>query len=178
MCSVISAARDLVERLHDVVSIPRNDALDVYSNNDLPRYTAMCRAHLPGYDGLSPHCKGVLFTLVLNRGASFDLPETRYAEMRGIKAAIRRGDLARVPALLRSMKRLRPDSKRPARSARERDAALGAGACRASSGSAAALDQVAPIPCDLLTKAHFWAIKVLNGPKKLGSVKKMRKEVL
>jgi hypothetical protein len=103
MCSVISAARDLVERLHDVVSIPRNNALDVYSNNDLPRYTAMCRAHLPGYDGLSAHCKGVLFTLVLNCGASFDVPETRYAEMRGIKAAIRRGDLARVLDTLRAV---------------------------------------------------------------------------
>jgi hypothetical protein len=52
-------------------------------NHDLPRYTAMCRAHLPGYDGLSPHCKGVLFSVVLNRGASFDLQGPHYAEMRG-----------------------------------------------------------------------------------------------
>ncbi|WP_316201475.1 MULTISPECIES: hypothetical protein [unclassified Bradyrhizobium] len=74
----------------------------------------MCRAHLPGYDALSPYCKGALFSLVLNRGASFDKQGPRYAEMRDIKAAIKRGDLARVPALLRSMKRIwkgTPDEK-------------------------------------------------------------------
>src|SRR5882757_20311 len=31
------AARDLVAKLHDVVSIPWNDAIDVFSNRDLPR---------------------------------------------------------------------------------------------------------------------------------------------
>jgi hypothetical protein len=99
------AARALVEKLHDVVAITWNDALDVFSNRDLPRYTAMCRAHLPGYDGLSPHCKGVLFSLVMNRGPSFDLPAPRYAEIREIKAAIKSG---------------RRDRGRPARDQRRR----------------------------------------------------------
>lgn len=86
------AARDLVERLHDVVSIPWNDALDVYSNHDLQRYAAMCRAHLPGYDGLSPHCKGVLFSLVLNRGvrATPRCAASRPRSRRAISPACRR----------------------------------------------------------------------------------------
>jgi hypothetical protein len=115
-CAGVSGkpARDLTLRLQDDVDLPWDVAIEVYSQHDLPRYTAMCRAHLPGYDGLSPHCKGALFSLVLNRGASFDLAGPRYAEMRGIKDAIRKGELARVPGLLRSMKRIwqdDPDAK-------------------------------------------------------------------
>jgi hypothetical protein len=96
------AARDLTLKLAGAADIPWEVALEVYANHDLPRYTALCRAHLPGYEALSPHCKGALFSLVMNRGASFDKQGPRYAEMRDIK----RGDLARVPALLRSMNRL------------------------------------------------------------------------
>ncbi|WP_316228380.1 MULTISPECIES: peptidoglycan-binding protein [unclassified Bradyrhizobium] len=99
-------ARELALRLQDEIDIPWQVAIEVYAQRDLPRYTAMCRAHLPGYDALAPHCKGALFSLVLNRGPSFDKPGPRYAEMRDIKAAIAKGDLARVPALLRSMKRI------------------------------------------------------------------------
>jgi hypothetical protein len=103
-------ARDLTAKLHDVVDIPWDVALEVYANHDLPRYTAMCRAHLRGYDDLSPHCKGSLFSLVLNRGASFDVSGPRYAEMRDIKAAIKSSNLAHVPALLHSMKRIWKDT--------------------------------------------------------------------
>lgn len=109
-CGVTGApARALVARLHDVVDIPFDLALEVYADHDLPRYTALCRAHLPGYDGLSAHCKGALFSLVLNRGPSFDKPGPRYAEMRDIKAAIKSGQLAKVPVLFRSMKRIWKD---------------------------------------------------------------------
>jgi len=61
---------------------------------------------LPGYDALSPHCRGALFSLMLNRGGSFDKPGPHFAEMRDIKASIKHGALALVPALLRSMKRI------------------------------------------------------------------------
>jgi hypothetical protein len=60
-CSGVTgvAARDLVKRLHDVVSISWHDALDVYSSHDLPRYTR-CAGHIsPGYDGLSPQGRAV-----------------------------------------------------------------------------------------------------------------------
>jgi hypothetical protein len=140
-----TAARALVDRLHDIVSITWNDALDVFSNHDLPRYTAMCRAHLPGYDELSPHCRGVLFSLVLNRGPSFDATGPRYAEMRDIKAAIKSGRLERVPAALRSMKRLWPDSH-GLRDRREDEAKLWELGLELHHPEAhAKLDQVAPV---------------------------------
>lgn len=104
------AAKPLAQKLRGKVSIPWDAALAVYSNHDLPRYTGMCRDHLPGYEELSPDCKGVLFSLVLNRGPSFDARGPRYAEMRGIKEAIKASELDKVPALLRSMKRLWPNS--------------------------------------------------------------------
>ena len=99
-------ARELALGLRDVVDIPWAVALDVFSNRDVPCYLAMTRAALPGFDALSPHCQGVLLSVVFNRGASFSLAGPRYAEMREIKACVRSGDLARIPALLRSMKRL------------------------------------------------------------------------
>jgi hypothetical protein len=37
------------------VDIPWDVALEVYAGHDLLRYTALCRAHLPGHDALSPH---------------------------------------------------------------------------------------------------------------------------
>ena len=117
------AAKPLAEKLRDVVDIPWDAALEVYSNHDLPRYTGMCRDHLPGYDELHPHCKGALFSLVLNRGPSFDARGPRYAEMRAIKEAIKAGELDKVPALLRSMQRLWPNSK-GLRIRRDKEAAL------------------------------------------------------
>jgi hypothetical protein len=103
------AARPLALKLRDVVDIPWDVALDVFSNHDVPRYLAMCRAHLPGFDELSPQCKGAILSIVFNRGPSFDTKGPRYAEMRDIKAAIKADDLARVPGLIRSMKRIWPD---------------------------------------------------------------------
>jgi len=143
------AARDLTLKLHGAVDIHWEAALEVYADHDLPRYTAMCRAHLPGYDELSPHCKGSLFSLVLNRGASFDLQGARYAEMRDIKAAIKRGDLARVPALLRSMKRIWTDdpAAKGLLARRENEAQRWEqGLAEHHPEEHARLDQVAPVP--------------------------------
>lgn len=117
------AAKPLAEKLRDSIIIPWDAALKVYSEHDLPRYTGMCRDHLPGYDELPADCKGALFLLVLNRGPSFDARGPRYAEMRGIKEAVKTGELDKVPALLRSMQRLWPNSK-GLRTRREREAAL------------------------------------------------------
>jgi len=142
-------ARDLALELRGAVNIHWDVALEVYANHDLPRYTAMCRVHLPGYDALSPHCRGALFSLVMNRGASFDLPGPRYAEMRDIKAAIKRSDLARVPALLRSMKRIWKDdpAAKGLLARREREAQRWEqGLAEHHPEENARLDQVAPVP--------------------------------
>lgn len=104
-------ARQLAIDLREEVDVTWNDAIDVFSNHDVPRYLALCMAHLPGFDTLSPHCKGAILSITFNRGASFDGKGPRYAEMRDIKAAIRTDDLARIPGLIRSMKRLWPNTQ-------------------------------------------------------------------
>lgn len=102
------AAQPLARGLRDVVDIPWEVALDVFSNTSLPRYLALMRRSLPGAELLSPDCQGVLGSLVFNRGASFGKSGPRYAEMREIKACVKSGQLQRIPALLRSMARLWP----------------------------------------------------------------------
>lgn len=93
-------------RLQGVVSVPWEAAIDVFSNVSIPKYLAATRKGLPNYDALPPDCKGVLLSLVYNRGASFQQDGDRYAEMRAIRAAMISGNLQAIPGLLRSMKRL------------------------------------------------------------------------
>ncbi len=105
------AARALAQQLRAVVDIPWETALDVFSNHDVPRYLAMLRHAVPGVDQLGPDCKGTLLSVTFNRGAGgFSSGSTRFAEMRDIKACVKSGDLARIPGLLRSMKRLWPNT--------------------------------------------------------------------
>jgi hypothetical protein len=158
-------ARDLTLELRGAIDIAWDVALEVYTNHDLPRTTAMCRAHLPGYEDLSAHCKGALFSLVLNRGASFDLQGPRYAEMRDIKAAIKRGDLARVPALLRSMKRIWKDdpAAKGLLARREKEARRWEqGLAEHHPEEHARLDQVAPVPDPELVARVLQQLKSLG----------------
>ncbi|UGY14220.1 peptidoglycan-binding protein [Bradyrhizobium septentrionale] len=106
------AAAALARQLRGVVDIPWDVALEVFGNHDIPRYLAICRRLLPGFDELSPDCKGVVLSIAFNRDAGgFNKPGTRWTEMRQIKAAIGSGELAKIPGLIRSMKRLWPDSR-------------------------------------------------------------------
>lgn len=118
-----AAAKQPTVSLRSVVDIPWDVALDVFSNHDVPRYLAMMRRALPGVERLSPDCQGVLLSITFNRGASFGLAGPRYAEMRDIKACVKSGDLARIPGLIRSMKRLWPATS-GLRGRRDREAAL------------------------------------------------------
>ncbi|MDI2110294.1 MULTISPECIES: hypothetical protein [Bradyrhizobium] len=106
------AAEKLVRKLRGVVDIPWDVALEVFASHDIPRYLAICRRLLPGFDELSPDCRGGILSIAFNRDAGgFKKPGSRWSEMRQIKAAIGSGDLAKIPGLIRSMKRLWPDSK-------------------------------------------------------------------
>ncbi len=79
------AARDLLGHVRGSILIPWDAAMDVFENRDVPKWTNICRSHLPNFDDLSPDCKGALVSLAYNRGPSFDLPDDRYREMRAIK---------------------------------------------------------------------------------------------
>lgn len=140
------AARAPAQQLRAVVDIPWETALDVFSNHDVPRYLAMLRHAVPGVDQLSPHCLGVLLSITFNRGASYGNAGPRYAEMRDIKACVKSGDLARIPALIRSMKRLWPNTS-GLRNRRDHEAALfEQGLAQHHPEHFAALADVAPVP--------------------------------
>jgi hypothetical protein len=139
-------AAALALQLRDIVDIPWEAALEVFSNHDVPRYMAMLCQACPGVEQLAPDCQGVLLSITFNRGASFNKPGVRYAEMRQIKACIKSGDLARIPSLIRSMKRLWPETS-GLRRRREHEAVLFEKGLQADHPAHfAALADVAPPP--------------------------------
>lgn len=99
-------ARVVLAKVRATVDVPWGAAVDVFSNVSIPKYMAYTRGGLPNYDELSPDCKGVLLSLVYNRGASFSQSGPRYLEMRNIKALMAARKYAGIPNELRKMKRL------------------------------------------------------------------------
>lgn len=109
LCSVAglkgTAAQNRLASIRNRVDVPWGAALDVFSNVSVPKYLRSCQA-LPHFDELSQDCKGVLLSLVYNRGASFSQAGPRYVEMRAIKALMAARRFTFIPAELRKMKRL------------------------------------------------------------------------
>lgn len=99
------AAQNRLASVRGKVDVPWGAALDVFSNVSIPKYLRSCHL-LPNFDELTPDCKGVLLSLVYNRGASFSQAGPRYAEMRAIKALMAARKFAAIPAELLKMKRL------------------------------------------------------------------------
>lgn len=99
------AAQRRLASVRNKVDVPWGAALDVFSNVSVPKYLRSCHA-LPNFDELSPDCKGVLLSLVYNRGASFAQGGPRYLEMRNIKALMAARRFSGIPTELRKMKRL------------------------------------------------------------------------
>jgi GH24 family phage-related lysozyme (muramidase) len=106
------------------IRIPWEIAEAVFDRETLPATVALTERALPHTDELPDDCFGALVSLVLNRGAGgFDHPAPRYAEMRAIKACMAARDFDRIPAELRNMARLWPESS-GLRTRREEEAAL------------------------------------------------------
>lgn len=99
------AAQRQLARVRPLVDIPWAAALDVFSNVSIPKYLKMTDV-LPHFDELPPTCKGVLLSLVYNRGASFSAAGDRYQEMRNIKTLMDARKFSAIPNELRKMKRL------------------------------------------------------------------------
>jgi hypothetical protein len=100
------AAQNQLPRVRPLVDVPWDVALDVFSNVSVPKYLIPTKAALPHFDELPPSCKGVLLSLVYNRGASFSVPGPRYLEMRNIKALMGLRQFQAIPHEFRQMKRL------------------------------------------------------------------------
>lgn len=105
-----SAAHDFVAANRNSVTISWEESLAQFKGHELPKWEAIVQQHLPNTDKLpkSGDCFGALTSLTYNRGASYDLPGSRYIEMRNIKAhmAAQRFDL--IPAEFYAMRRLWP----------------------------------------------------------------------
>ena len=88
----------------------------VFVRRSVPRYLALCRSAMPGFDELPPDVQGALFSLIYNRGAGMkDINPSKQdrREMREIRDAVAQyahsrdtEQLHRVAGQLRSMERL------------------------------------------------------------------------
>ncbi len=102
------AAQSRLAAVRRVVSVPWSAAIDVFDSVDVPRWYAICKKALPNFEKLSLDCKGVLVSVAYNRGASFTKNGDRYNEMRAIRSLMAASKFEKIPAELRSMKRLWP----------------------------------------------------------------------
>jgi Putative peptidoglycan binding domain len=99
---------EIISALADIV-VPWRASWTVFIQRLLPAYVFRTRAAFPGFDQLNRLLRGVLVSLVYNRGAKMDGDDRR--EMREIRAAVQIGNLNAVPPAISSMKRLWPHSQ-------------------------------------------------------------------
>lgn len=102
-----SAARQFCASVTDV-RIPWEMALQVFLEKTVPLHWLRTLRVFPQTVNLPEDCASVLFSIVFNRGMSLD--GERRSEMRGIKDALSNSKLDAIPGLIRSMKRLWPET--------------------------------------------------------------------
>lgn len=96
-------ARASVSRVRSV-TVPWELALDVYRKKTIPAYASTTKTAFQGLALTHPHVQGAMVSLVYNRGASMSGASRK--EMRDCRDDIKSGQVRRVPAHIRSMKRL------------------------------------------------------------------------
>ena len=93
------------------IDIPWETAMEVFMERDVPEWTEKVIKALPNTDQLSEDSLGALVSLAYNRGPSFNLSGSRYAEMRDIKEHMANEEFDEIPDDIRDMKRLWPNVK-------------------------------------------------------------------
>jgi GH24 family phage-related lysozyme (muramidase) len=101
-------AKPLLFGVRDI-AISWESASEVFEEVTVPRFYLQMLRIYPQADEMEPNQTAALLSLVFNRGAS--LTGERRREMLEIQNALKAGDLAQVPDLLRSMDRLWPETK-------------------------------------------------------------------
>jgi GH24 family phage-related lysozyme (muramidase) len=86
------------------MKIGADAARRVFLTRTVPRYQQLTAKAFPGVQNLPADAQGALFSLVYNRGTSME--GEKRTEMRAIRDAVARGDLADIAKQLRAMKRL------------------------------------------------------------------------
>lgn len=105
-----TAARDALSSVQSV-DIPFKAALKQFTEQTLPKYTALTESALENTGDLSDGAMGALVSLTFNRGASYRVradedPAGRYEEMRQIRRLMREKKFADIPQQIRNMKRI------------------------------------------------------------------------
>ncbi|HIJ69358.1 MAG TPA: hypothetical protein HPP57_07630 [Deltaproteobacteria bacterium] len=102
------AAKRFLPQMQEV-SIPWEIALAQFRRYTVPRYFKMAQVAFPGVEE-APQCvQEALLSVVFNRGSSVYGPSR--IEMMNIRKDVAGGKWAAIPAELRAMKRLWPDTK-------------------------------------------------------------------
>ncbi|HJU10612.1 MAG TPA: peptidoglycan-binding protein [Candidatus Binataceae bacterium] len=99
---------EIVRELMTIV-VPWREAWTVFIQRLLPTYVSRTRAAFLGFDRLNSLLRGVLVSLVYNRGTKMEGNDRR--EMREIRDAVQAGNLDVIPQAISSMKRLWPNSE-------------------------------------------------------------------
>lgn len=105
------------------ITITFKQAVTEFVSRELVKWERTVTKALPNCWDLSPDSLGALVSLAYNRGASFNLPGARYAEMRAIKSHMQSHAFNEIPNEILSMRRLWPNSS-GLRKRREHEAIL------------------------------------------------------
>jgi hypothetical protein len=100
------AAHALLAAVRPKVDIPFDVAMAEFSARDLPEFEGKVARSLANTDKLARDGFGALTSIAYNRGASFGLEGDRFREMRAIRDHMAAQQFDRIPAEIRSMKRL------------------------------------------------------------------------
>jgi hypothetical protein len=116
----LQGSTEIVRELVGIV-VPWRAAWTVFIRRLLPGYVSRTGTAFPGFDQLNRLLRGVLVSLVYNRGTKMGGDDRR--EMREIRDAVQTGNLSAIPRAICSMKRLWPHSE-GLRLRRDREAEL------------------------------------------------------
>lgn len=107
-----SRAQALAAKLKSRVMVPWDTAIAFFDKKTVPKWYETCKRYLPNFEELSLDCKGALLSLTYNRGPSYSKQRTasdtldRYREMRTIKSLMVSRQFNKIPAQIKSMKRI------------------------------------------------------------------------
>src|SRR5215831_16840781 len=103
------AAHQWVRAHGGSVTITWDQAMQEFTEREMPKWIKMVSDVLPNTDKLSPDSLGALVSLAYNRGAgTFVNPGPRYAEGRSIRAHMAAENFGAIPHDILSMQRLWP----------------------------------------------------------------------
>lgn len=107
-----SAAANFVQLRGRFVTIEWGPAIAEFARREIPKWYSRVVKVLTNLEKLPPTCRGVLLSVAYNRGSEgYHVKDARHAEMYAIGQHMQKEEFDKIPAELRSMKRLWPNVK-------------------------------------------------------------------